>query len=118
LVVKAALETTAKIDRLDEVNKSGKCQFNAPARFCTINTYAPDPRAVIARKGQILKGLCPDLGFGPLSPVAYVRRAMVLRMGAAGARKAFDVNWEEKEDEGWHTRRERNRGSVCAILMT
>jgi hypothetical protein len=62
-----------------------------------------------------LKGLCPGFGFGPLSPVAYARRAMEVRIGAVW--KAFEENWE-KGEEDWHTRRETSRGSECAILLT
>ena len=45
--------------------------------------YAPVPASVMATNGQILKGLLPGVGLGP---VAKLRRAWILLCGSLNGR--------------------------------
>jgi len=65
-----SLEFLAAFKAALEFLRKGEEELHTPTRLRTISTYAPEPASVIATKGQILKGLLPGVGLGPLSPVA------------------------------------------------
>lgn len=71
---------------------------------------------MISKKGQILNGLCPGFGLGPLSPVAYVRRAIKLLPLAALQIRGIGED-EEKGERGRHAREEKRRANMCAIVL-